>query len=1101
MKNCYLSKLWALAIALLAWTATTNAQIVKITVNAPAGIAGDYQALQAAYSPALTGTTGDVVYANPADGCTAPTNSLTGSVALMDRGTCPFATKAVVAQQAGAIGVIVCNNTPLFPHKAIVMGGTPSETINIPVVMLSWADCELIKAELANGAVNVTFSPDPIPAEAGEVCDTAIPIGPGTHTVAPIDGGFGAVFISGVLDNNSNAKWYSYTPTVNNIATVSSCGQPVDSRVAVISGVDCANLVLVDLNDDCDPDNNDFASEVSFLAVAGQQYFIYWDDRWDHNGFEFTLSENTTLPQALVTFNVDMALETVSPDGVRVAYGTSSNPVLTEIILADGDGDGVYSGSANITLLDTLGYVFVNGLVAPGNQESVPNECGVPSIFGFNFRPFIVGDPNGTNIPSVCFSSCGDCVFVVDDCENPLILIEDDAEGYAAGNAQGQPGADHWGSWPGAASSVVVNAEQAESGAQSFKVSGAITGQDALLLLGDKTQDHYAVAWNMYIPTGKRAYFNVQHQAPTASAGFWAMDAFFGDEGDGTAFLQIYPNNVAAETPRFSYPNDTWFFVYLFVDLDNDEARLIVDETTVAAWQFSFGITNGGAASPLNQLNGINFYPRDANDEYYVDNVQFVQIPDAGVGQYCYTAVDIQPGVHAVPELTCFGGAYDLGSNGEGIATYWFKYTPTQDGVISISSCNGGADSRGWIFKGDCHGLEILGVNDDMCELAPGGDAYASYREAIVEAGETYYIMWDDAWENTGFDFELSFSTDAPAEGDFCQTAIAVDPGEHSIEEFTGDAAVAGPTIGTSTLSETPYAQSEWFSFTPTTDGTMTITSCDGAASDTRLWVYTGDCSSLNSLTVVAESDDGCTGGAGPSQVTDVPVTAGTTYLIEWNDRFSEDAFLWELIFNPLSVDVTFQVDMALSTVDPGGVFLAGSFSDFQNLPMSDGNGDGVYTATVAIPQNTTVTYKFKNGPDGWESINTSVGGVNCTTGGFGDRFYNTGTADVTLPVVCFAYCVTCNVVDVDESTLQNGVKIFPNPVTDVLNINYNFSETVQQFNVRIYNAQGALVFDRYMGQSLNGNLEIDARQFPAGAYMVQLMDGASQVTRKIIIE
>ncbi|MBK8704557.1 MAG: T9SS type A sorting domain-containing protein [Saprospiraceae bacterium] len=88
-----------------------------------------------------------------------------------------------------------------------------------------------------------------------------------------------------------------------------------------------------------------------------------------------------------------------------------------------------------------------------------------------------------------------------------------------------------------------------------------------------------------------------------------------------------------------------------------------------------------------------------------------------------------------------------------------------------------------------------------------------------------------------------------------------------------------------------------------------------------------------------------------------------------------------------------------------------------------------------------------------------------------------------------------------EEFTLQNGVKIFPNPVNDVLNIRYDFSETVQQFNIRIFNAQGALVYNRYMGQSLNGTVEIDSRQFPAGAYMIQLMDGASQVTRKVIIE
>jgi hypothetical protein len=280
----------------------------------------------------------------------------------------------------------------------------------------------------------------------------------------------------------------------------------------------------------------------------------------------------------------------------------------------------------------------------------------------------------------------------------------------------------------------------------------------------------------------------------------------------------------------------------------------------------------------------------------------------------------------------------------------------------------------------------------------------------------------------------------------------------------------------------------------------MTITSCNGAASDTRLWVYTGDCSSLYSLTVVAESDDGCTGSAGPSEVVDVPVTAGTTYLIEWNDRFSSDAFLWELIFSPLTVDVTFQVDMALQTVDPGGVFISGSFTDFQNLPMSDGNGDGIYTATIAVPENTLATYKFKNGANNFETINTTIGS-NCTTGATGDRFYTTGTADVTLPVVCYAYCVACNAVDVDEFTLENGIKVFPNPVSETLNISYEFSQTVEQFNIRMFNMQGAQVYSRYLGQSQAGNLTVDVQNMPAGIYMLQITDGGTQVSKKVIIE
>ncbi len=132
----------------------------QLTINTPAGIAGNYLAGYATFGPALTptGVTGNVVLAN--DGSAAPTlgcNSapawpgMTGNIALVDRGTCAFAVKVKNAQLNGAIGVIIANNTT----GIINMSGTDA-TITIPSLSVSQSDGNTIKAQLGSG-VNATL--------------------------------------------------------------------------------------------------------------------------------------------------------------------------------------------------------------------------------------------------------------------------------------------------------------------------------------------------------------------------------------------------------------------------------------------------------------------------------------------------------------------------------------------------------------------------------------------------------------------------------------------------------------------------------------------------------------------------------------------------------------------------------------------------------------------------------------------------------------------------------------------------------------------------------------------------------------------------------
>jgi hypothetical protein len=124
-------------------------------VTAPAAAARDYQYAQASFGPTATSAnfSGPVVQAVPNDGCAAITNAsaVAGKVALIDRGTCDFATKSLNAQTAGAKAVLLANNQP----AAVTPGGTPTSPVNIPVILVSQADGTTLKANLTGltGAV------------------------------------------------------------------------------------------------------------------------------------------------------------------------------------------------------------------------------------------------------------------------------------------------------------------------------------------------------------------------------------------------------------------------------------------------------------------------------------------------------------------------------------------------------------------------------------------------------------------------------------------------------------------------------------------------------------------------------------------------------------------------------------------------------------------------------------------------------------------------------------------------------------------------------------------------------------------------------------
>ena len=86
------------------------------------------------------------------EGCNALTNNLAGKIAVVYRGTCNFSAKALNAQNAGAVAVIVVNRDP---DPIGMAAGTNGSSVTIPVVMLGSADGAALVGQMANGPVEV----------------------------------------------------------------------------------------------------------------------------------------------------------------------------------------------------------------------------------------------------------------------------------------------------------------------------------------------------------------------------------------------------------------------------------------------------------------------------------------------------------------------------------------------------------------------------------------------------------------------------------------------------------------------------------------------------------------------------------------------------------------------------------------------------------------------------------------------------------------------------------------------------------------------------------------------------------------------------------
>jgi hypothetical protein len=221
-------------------------------------------------------------------------------------------------------------------------------------------------------------------------------------------------------------------------------------------------------------------------------------------------------------------------------------------------------------------------------------------------------------------------------------LIEDDFEFYSLGD-MGLQNTAVWSVWSGQpddGSNILVVDDIVNSGTKAGYI-GPGSVQDCLLLTGNLTSGDYTLSWEMYITGGSTGYFNIQGETEDPGTGFQGAGA-----GGGGVFnsSNIYFNNAGAAPgvvedqttgETGTYPEDAWFPVSIYFDVDALTYTMSVDGSPVNAAPVPFQADA--------TLGGLDLFSIDANNNYWVDDVLFVEGTGSGTDDFSASNFSVYP--------------------------------------------------------------------------------------------------------------------------------------------------------------------------------------------------------------------------------------------------------------------------------------------------------------------------------------------------------------------------------------------------------------------------------------------------------------------------
>ena len=216
--------------------------------------------------------------------------------------------------------------------------------------------------------------------------------------------------------------------------------------------------------------------------------------------------------------------------------------------------------------------------------------------------------------------------------QQPQVLINDDFEAYTVGNklaveaqAAGNVWWTTWSGNPGSAEDGVI-AEY-----QGTKCGYLTYGVDQVLSLGNEENGAYDLEFDILVPNGKNAYFNILHNFNPAGGNTWAMESYLHMTGSGTASANTGCIMVGGQTINFTVVYDGWMHFRLHVDTDADVAEYYYTapdaktEELIHTWTWSYSASS--AQSVGRKLAAMDFYPplNASTSQFYLDNFSYTK--------------------------------------------------------------------------------------------------------------------------------------------------------------------------------------------------------------------------------------------------------------------------------------------------------------------------------------------------------------------------------------------------------------------------------------------------------------------------------------------
>ncbi|MCO6149357.1 T9SS-dependent choice-of-anchor J family protein [Flavobacterium sp. NRK1] len=476
----------------------------------------------------------------------------------------------------------------------------------------------------------------------------------------------------------------------------------------------------------------------------------------------------------------------------------------------------------------------------------------------------------------------------------------------------------------------------------------------------------------------------------------------------------------------------------------------------------------------------------------------------------CDTALEISIGTTTVGDIT---GSYtdNCFAPDSADAANWYYFSATENGAVRINTdlaANDGEtysdDTRVSVYTGTCDELTCWMFSDDV-DFETGN--YLTNFEFQVLAGETYYIAFDNNWNDLGFQVEVSF------------TALSCFP-------VTGGFAFVGtPTSTEVTIEWNPAINSPqgyeilWgeSAFDPETEGTLIQ---DLTAPQVTLSPLTGNTDYAFYVRTVCDEDN-YSEWIGPINFTSPVAPASIPYAFGFEDETGDG---WSL-FNaasgsPWSVEGS---DEFVNAYEGDFYATAGAYdaaSDAwlfsRGLNLSGGTNYNVsyYLKKFALEgagnvNNLTVTI-------GTEATVEGQSTVIATLNDYSEEQYVMQSHTFDVPetgvyYIAFNYTAPAHIetnygvlaldnfsVDVSaglNEELISKLKVSPNPTDGVLNINNSENILIDTIAVTDLNGRTVKSF------TLDGvsNAEINISDLASGVYMMTISSDNGKVIKKVI--